>query len=110
MFSSRRNRGFFIDFDNGLVLSTQFGERNYCQNYDNHKSVLYCNNCDNPLYSVSSKDVEIAIFIEDDKGGVKKWMTQKILGDLGDDVKGYVGLAEWLEILEKVKNWKPENE
>jgi hypothetical protein len=100
-FESTRNSGFKIKFPNGLVLSTQFGSHNYCDNYtlkteESSKTRDGGYACDN---------VEIAVFYDDP--AKHDWMTQEVLGEnIGDDVKGYVDINEWLEIFEKVKNYK----
>lgn len=37
MFKITGNRGFHIMFPNGIILSTQFGYGNYCDNYDKNE-------------------------------------------------------------------------
>jgi hypothetical protein len=100
MFKITSGKGFLITFKNGVTLSTQIGYYNYCDNYfsddksfDKIQELVNKNDWE-------SKNCEIAIW---DKDG--NWLTDKIL-NIGDDVCGYVELDEWLEILEKCKNYK----
>lgn len=87
--------GFHITFKNGVTLSTQYSVGNYCENRGGlgddfgRDKVFNSNNC------------EIAIW---DKEG--EFLTKKILPDNGDDVKGWVELEEWFEILQKCKEYK----
>lgn len=95
MFAITSSRGFHITFENGITLSTQFGGGNYCSNRDIN---IGSESSENKL---QSRDAEIAIW---DAHG--KWLTQQAYKEtfdeaIGDDVKGYVKIEEWLKIL----NW-----
>lgn len=74
-FSTSQNKGFQMTFENGLTISVQWGEGNYCsrQSYTSD----YMSEMKKP--QVESEDAEIAIW--DDKG---KWF-----GFGNDIVKGW---------------------
>lgn len=94
MFKINGGKGFQIKFDNGLTISVQFGEGNYCERYFKKDNIgrYECH---------ESKNAEIAVF--DVAGFVE-------LGQFGvetcDDVAGYVSADEVAEIIYKVKSWK----
>jgi hypothetical protein len=92
MFKITFSKGFHITFPNGVTLSTQFGWGNYCENRD-----MSSRETPDPLVS---KNAEIAIWNEKEE-----WITDEILKN-GDMVQGYVDIVEWLEIIEKCKNYK----
>jgi len=86
-------KGFSLTFENGLCISTRFGGGNYCDNYEsdfNSKDIPPC------------KDCEIAI-LDTLRGDA--FVTKEFFGK-DNDVKGYVTFNEWLEIVDKIKNWK----
>ena len=97
-------KGFHLKFDNGLILSVQIGWGNYCENRDRiyFKCIyeLYQSSMEKPI---ESKDCEIAIF--NDEG---EWLTNKVLetGTNDDYVKGYVGINELVDIINKCNNFK----
>jgi len=95
-----RARGFKITFPNGIVLSTQFGMTNYCENRE-----TYISNKENIQ---NSNDAEVAIWHKDNPD---EWLTREMYKDvfgseLCDDVIGYINIAEWLEIFEWCKNYR----
>jgi len=101
MFTITGSRGFHLLFENGIILSTQFGGGAYCENYDMEIG------SEQRLHRLESKDVEIGIF-EDGVGG---WLTKQAYlecfdEDIGDDVKGYVKLPEWLTVLDWCRSYK----
>ena len=103
-FRITQGTGFHIVFPNGVVLSTQFGYRNYCENQDNIEYGGY-NGIPN---FVESNDVEIAIWLSDNPD---KWITREMAKDvfgeeLHDDVMGWINIADWLKIVEWCKNYK----
>ena len=85
MFTSTRNHGFQMEFNNKITISVQFGAGSYCE----RKNAPFIGDMDVPL--VKSNDAEIAIW--DSKG---KWF------DFDDDeVKGHVDtdeVAKWIEM------------
>jgi hypothetical protein len=72
-------RGFYVTFDNGYSVSTQFGEFNYCDK--------------------EGSDAEIAIF--DPKGNFVR------LPGWDDDVKGYQNPQNFLDICNQVARMQP---
>ena len=98
-FAVMGNKGFHITFSNGITLSTQIGGGNYCDNCDftigreHTESKMQCANA------------EIAIW-EDDGKWVTDQMYKEIFPekDYSDDVIGYIGIEEWLKIVEWCKN------
>ena len=96
-FSTCGNKGFQIQFPNKVVLSTQFGGGNYCENYDD------------PIEAhpndKTSNNAEIAVF-----AGDGEWITKEIVeaatGEiLNDDVMGRVRVEDWLKILKACENF-----
>lgn len=83
-----RNGGFQIFFENGYLLSVQFGAGNYCENYNSDDF--------NPQGVVESKTAEIAIIHAESN-------EFQLLGF--DKVQGYVTPDELPEWIEKTKNW-----
>lgn len=81
MFKITRRKGFHMGFENGNVVSVQFGYSDYCDNYD---TLVNLNN------DVSSKNAEIAIW-----DGDGEWITRAVFKsmfneDLNNDVVGYL--------------------
>lgn len=97
-FRINRGKGFQVTFPNGYTLSTQFGEFNYCEHYPTKhieaKPIM------TETIDHQSKNAEIAII-----DGNGDWATREAHADifneiLGDDVRGYVGIADWFKYLE----------
>jgi len=85
-------KGFHLTFPNGYTISTQFGGGNYCENRNME--------IERPGIDVLSNNVEIAIW-----DGKNNWVTRKahkaITGkDLGEEVHGWVSIAEWKKYLD----------
>ena len=95
-FTITEGKGFTIQFDNGIVLSTQFGSMNYCENRSMNISSEF------PKFK-ESNNAEIAVWNE--KGD---WVTKQMMKELGketnDDVEGWVKLSGWLKILDWCRN------
>jgi hypothetical protein len=89
-------RGVQMRFENGLVLSVQFGYGNYCDNRDNY-NLRYSeeNSCSN---------AEVAVFEGDVTG---KWRTQEFFPDAKDDVAGWVTPDELAKVIPLIAAWKP---
>src|SRR5258708_3963724 len=98
-FSTKGNKGFYIKFPNGVLLSTQFGYANYCSNYF-HVPVPSIEKIANRP-DCSSDDCEVAII-----GPDGAWITGQYDPE-NHQVIGYVDIKRWLEIVEWCKNWKP---
>ncbi len=100
------SKGFHLHFANGLVLSTQFGEGNYCNNW-NIKTY--------PNLPAPCKDCEIRVYISDGEDTID--LTEQIPKSVcatprGEDldVIGYVNFEDWLRVVNWCKNYKPEQE
>lgn len=86
------NKGFHIEFDNGLTISVQFGYGNYCDNRDIETN--------KEQRTKVSTNAEIAIW---DKNN--NWYVF----DKGDTVKGWVTANEigiWIDKVRRAKNIK----
>jgi len=127
MFTICGNKGFHLDFPNGVRLSTQCGEYNYCEHNISNKPSLFEAMHNTPTHQLvsatsveelrilatkvvegnhKSVDAEIAIFDANDS-----WLTEKMEVELfgnnfADDVKGYVTQEDWFKIFEWCKNYK----
>jgi len=94
-FSITDGKGFHLVFDNGLCLSVQFGNGNYCENYGREDMSF-----DRlPFVLVQSSTCEIAVI---DKNG--NYITDKFIDCKGDDVCGYVKFSQFLEVLDKIRS------
>lgn len=103
MFKVNGGRGFHITFPNEVILSTQFGYGNYCDNYDRSELRDSKNLLDN---DVICRDAEVAVLYKD------IWITddmyREVFGHrLDNNVLGSVDIIMWLKILEWCKNCTP---
>ena len=103
----RYENGFTITFENGLVLSTRFGSMNYCEN----KSATLEDIDRSGSEPLVSNDAEVAVWRvprgntdQFSENGGRNWVTewqQDIFQDSRDnDVRGWVQIANWLQLLE----------
>ena len=104
------DNGFTMTFENGLVLSTRFGAVNYCEN---RAEVLKASTkVDNtPLFS---DDAEVAVWLNNSSSnGSHDWENgwqEVVFGDAdpSDDVRGWVTMAKWLQIVDWCRTWQAE--
>lgn len=83
--------GLFLEFENGLHLSTRWGYCNYCEHYDNPTE-------DKHGFGVQkngSKDVEF-MFVKGDEKLIEK-LCKKFGND--DNPSGYIKMEKWLDML-----------
>ena len=99
MFKITHGKGFHITFKNGITVSVQFGEFNYCGKYPRNLM-----NRDQKQAIKGVEDAEIAIF-ESKKIG--RWLTKEFTKD-NSDVLGYQTPEQVLEALIWAKNYKKE--
>jgi len=92
MFTCITKHGFFLTFDNGIVMSTQFGPGSYsngeCVNGDWQAELC-----------------EVAFF-----DSRNNWMSKTIysfagLGELNDDVIPRVNMSTWLQLIDAAKRY-----
>lgn len=95
-FKNNRGRGFHITFPNGVMLSTQFGWGNYCENYNSDLTPTE----EMKKTDWESDDAEIAIIAPEG------WITKKFK-DKGDDVLGHVQIKEWLKAFDWARRYRP---
>jgi len=104
------HRGFQLLLDNGLTLSTQFGVGSYCERHPHPTDLAV----DVEDYSApresdnwESKDAEVAIW--DEEG---EWITDEMIADVFSEeeyetqVKGWVTMDKWLEVLDWCREYK----
>lgn len=94
MFTSTRNQGFQMTFQNGMTISVQFGTGNYCERRSFTTS--YRGDMDAATPIITSNDAEIAIWDKDDH-----WFN---FGN--DTVKGWCSVDEvvtWIGIVREAK-------
>ena len=107
----RFDNGFTLTFENGLVLSTRFGAMNYCENRSGVLDALAEHHDDTPLFS---DNAEVAVWLNNaESNGSHDWVNgwqEVVFGDADptDDVRGWVAMAEWLQIVDWCRAWKPE--
>lgn len=94
MIASTLNKGFVMTFENGLTISVQFGQDNYCQ----HRTFYPIGNTEQNERVWESNTAEIGIY-KDREG---PWVVFKG----GDTVKGYLPADEVADYITKVKNAK----
>jgi len=106
----RYENGFVITFENGLVLSTRFGSMNYCEN----KSATFGERPHRPEPLVSD-DAEVAVWLAtpraghgDDRQWVTEWQQDIFQDSMEDDVRGWVRIEDWLQLLDWCREWKME--
>ncbi len=105
------DNGFTLTFENGLVLSTRFGAMNYCENHSGVLDALAKRHDDTPLFS---DNAEVAVWLNNaESNGSHDWENgwqEVVFGDANpsDDVRGWVTMAEWLQIVDWCRAWKPE--
>lgn len=85
-----RHRGFHVPFENGLVLSSQWGTGNYC---DNYTGLLRA-----PVFTEASVTAELACWWDAGDGGrgdepMLEWPD-------GDSVRGYVPASVWWDLVD----------
>ena len=100
MFHINNSNGFSITFENGFVLSVQWGLGTYSDNghaLDGEKSFVEQMH---ELGSCQSRTAEIAVIDPDGN-----WATQRVLG-INDDVKGYATADYVAYAMNKVANFK----
>ena len=105
----RFDNGFTLTFENGLVLSTRFGPGNYCDNYEMTNSIDMHMGSES-MGNLFSDTAEVGVW-DNAKLDPRSWVTgwQEVVFDIADpydDVRGYVSLAEWLQIVDWCKEWK----
>ena len=89
-------KGFHITFSNGITISVQFGESNYCER---RNLSFYQSSGVVDVKVVESKNAEVALWNDE------SWITRKafieVFGEeLNDDVKGYVSSDEVASLIE----------
>ena len=102
MFTITNSSGFHLTFENGITLSTQFGGGSYCSNHD-----MNIISSEHQVKDFKSKDAEIAIWDADGEWLTRQAYKELFGEDIGDDVKGYVELEEWLKVLDWCRAYKP---
>jgi len=99
MFRITFGKGFHVEFENGVTVSTQFGEGNYCNNRNGIERT--------EMGFVECEDSEVAIW-----GKEGEWLTREYYHSIneiaGDDVKGSVSPKELLNILNWAENYNDE--
>jgi hypothetical protein len=88
MFKITRKKGFHIEFDNGFIVSVQFGPGDYCQNYD-----MTPGGDEEEAGRIGSADAECAVWGKD--GAMIEY------GDWRNTVGGRMEPADVLELM----NW-----
>lgn len=93
------NKGFHLTLPNGLVVSTQFGGGNYC---DNRRNEI----CSTLTKGEASNNVEVAFFWY---GADRNWATCEVfkaarIKSPNDDVAGYVTMKQWLRLLKAAQS------
>jgi hypothetical protein len=109
---ARYDNGFTLNFENGLVLSTRFGVMNYCENKSTNVPDDL-NKEDNELPLVSA-NAEVAVWLNNSESKTSyDWVNgwqEDVFDDAepADDVRGWVTMSEWLQIVDWCRDWKPE--
>lgn len=88
MFKLSSKKGFHIEFENGFVVSVQFGPGNYCDNYN-----MQIGEDEEEAGRIGSNNAECAVWGPD--GDMIEY------GNWGDTVGGRMKPAEVLELF----NW-----
>ena len=95
-FEVYNNQGFMITFDNGITVSVQFGNANYCDN-----ASIYPKTSD---HGRQCGNAEIAIWTRENTYVTHKYLMRKNNGQY--DVKGWCTPKEVLDAMAWAKNYK----
>lgn len=110
MFKARAN-GFWLKFPNGVVLSTQFAWGNYCEGHELYFKKVIEDKEDYAKVREEVKTSEIAIGNNNNSTLLTELMNKEVFGvELGDSVKGYVGIEDWIKIVNWCFNYKQEKQ
>jgi hypothetical protein len=90
--------GFWLKFDNGVVLSTQFAYGNYCEGHDLFVQKMRDYN---KFREDGVKNCEIAVGTEQEPCCLTEVMSIEVFGTSEDMVRGYVTIDDWVQIV----NW-----
>ena len=107
-FAITDGKGFQITFDNGILVSVQFGCYNYCENYGKQFLKEWHYRCEREERFWHSNNAEIAVW---DTNANDKWITSDILKLArlsqysGDDVAGNIETDEFVKVLNEAKNY-----
>ena len=107
----RYDNGFTLTFENGLMLSTRFGVMNYCEN---KSAALNAFNKERDGSPLVSDNAEVAVWLNNSESKTSHdWVNgwQEVVfddADPADDVRGWVTMAEWLQVVDWCRAWKPE--
>ncbi len=107
----RYENGFTITFENGLVLSTRFGSMNYCENKSATFDAIETSTAPEPLVS---DDAKVAVWLAhtretaDNRQWVTEWQQDVFHGSTDQDVRGWVRVENWLQLLDWCREWKME--
>ena len=99
-FSVNENKGFRLLLPNGMVVSTQFGGGNYCENSEHGFNL--------PT-GEKSDTVEVA-FLWDNRRK-HNWCTAEVfkaahIKNPGDNVAGWIRIDQWLRLLKAAQTLK----
>ncbi len=88
MFRITDKKGFHMTFDNGITVSVQFGEGNYCSNrIEVHKDQgdIICSNAEVAVWNNKNEDI-ISKFTRNEKG----WVSADRVAEIIIWAKNYV--------------------
>jgi hypothetical protein len=98
-FTAHRHNGVYLELPNGNCISTIWGSGTYSDNHDNFGSF-------NTLIEMGSDTVEIMVKTTNDK--LRNEIYHHMKQDpKGDTVIGWVGITDWLWIVNRLANAKP---
>ena len=100
------HNGFWLRFDNGLVLSTQFGYGSFCEGHDLFYEKCVLEKDGFTKFRDSVPNAEIAIGTDSNPCSHTKEAMKAIGIDYADMVAGWVSFSDWLRVVEWCKNWK----
>jgi len=112
-FANHRNNGVYLEFPNGVSISTVWGYGNYCENYDwehpDGKVSIKNMTAESVMKQFEkipegSSDVEIMIF------GASDIFIRRLsneFGGGGDNPWGYINIMDWLKIVNRCANYRP---
>lgn len=93
MFRITMGKGFQMTFENGLTVSVQWGDGNYCDNYSKYGIM------DIPAREIDLKSSNAEIAVWDADG---KWVTKEFFPDIAADVVGRLTADEVGNLITRV--------
>lgn len=99
--TNHKDNGVFLQFDNGICLSTIWGWGSYSENHDWHPKGD--TSLDNVFKKIEEGSHNVEIMFTD---GDPKFIKKMCIKYDGENPIGYLDLNDWLDIVQACKKYK----